>query len=190
MNKNAMMNRQDLRGCGLPRGYTLGHVIVHNVPYVLMVLLGASVLVLGLQGSAWAWTTGASYGFYGVAGALWIMFFVCPYCRYYDTQHCPCGYGRIAVKVRSRRDGHRFAEKFRKHIPVIVPLWVVPLLAGVGCAVWQFNWPLLAVLAVFVIDAFFVLPLVARKYGCAHCPQADSCPWMSAGSKAAPMAEG
>ena len=40
------------------------------------------------------------------------------------------------------------------------------------------NQAMLILLIVFVVDAFVVLPLVSRLYGCGHCPQKADCPWM------------
>ena len=83
-----------------------------------------------------------------------------------------------------KADRECFAEKFKRHIPVIVPLWFIP--AGIGgYALWQSQTPLLiGLVAAFVIDAFVVLPLVSRGHGCADCPQKDDCPWMGRGSAA------
>lgn len=71
-----------------------------------------------------------------------------------------------------------FAAQFRKHIPVIVPLWFVPLVAGGIPLVRDFSWLLLGFLLVFAVDSFVILPLVSKKYGCAQCPQKEACPWM------------
>jgi hypothetical protein len=91
---------------------------------------------------------------------------------------CPCGYGRIAPKIRQIKDTSRFKEKFRKHILVIVPLWFIPVLVGAVLEVRSFSWSLLVLMIIFAIDAFVVLPLFSTKHGCADCPQKDSCPWM------------
>jgi hypothetical protein len=103
---------------------------------------------------------------------------VCPYCRYWNTRACPCGYGRIAAKFRKKKSVEAFSEKFKKHIPVIVPLWFIPILVGVPFVIRSFSWALLVLLVVFALDAFVVLPLVSRKYGCKGCPQKETCPWM------------
>ena len=143
-----------------------------------MILLGTAVFVVSLRGSVWGSIGGGVYLTYGIAGALWIMIFVCPYCRYWDTRACPCGYGRIAAKLRERKAADRFNEKFKKHIPVIVPLWLIPVLTGLPLVVYSFSWLLLVLLVAFVLDAFIVLPLLSVKHGCKGCPQEDTCPWM------------
>ena len=148
-----------------------------------MVVLGAVILRAGVPGSIWGWIPASLYLLYGIGGALWIMIFLCPYCHFWNTTACPCGYGRIAARLREQKlqegtDDNLFRKKFRRHIPVIVPLWFIPVAAGVYFLVSSFWWPLLILLVVFAVDAFVVLPLLSRKHGCVECPQKDQCPWM------------
>ncbi|MHC4645681.1 MAG: hypothetical protein ACYTBJ_09260 [Planctomycetota bacterium] len=163
--------------------YSRGQVFVSNLPYIAMTVLGAAVFAAGLVDPVWRWITAGAYAAYGALGALWIMVFVCPYCHFWDTSACPCGYGRIAAGLVDKKDGDQFKAKFRKHIPVIVPLWFVPVLAAVFILVRSFSWPLLALLVAFAVDAFIVLPLFSKKHGCVNCPQKDSCPWMGSKSE-------
>jgi hypothetical protein len=150
-----------------------------------MTLLGSAIFVVAFAQWMWAWLAGVAYVLYGAAGALWIMIFVCPYCHFWNSTACPCGYGKIAAGLRQKREGDRFREKFRKHIPVIVPLWIIPALVGVVIVVRSFSWPLLILLIVFAVDAFVILPLLSTKRGCVECPQKDDCPWMGSASAGA-----
>jgi len=153
--------------------------LVNNLPYVAMTLLGSAVIAVGFEASPWAWAGAGAYMAYGVAGAFWLMLFVCPYCSYYGTRSCPCGYGVISARLVRRGDKECFSEKFRRHIPVIVPIWFVPLVGGAAAlAKYGFAWQRLGLVVACSIDSFVVLPLVSRKHGCADCPQKDSCPWM------------
>jgi len=153
--------------------------LIDNLPYLGMMLLGSAIFPAGLRGSPWGWALAGLYFAYGVAGAFWIMLFLCPYCHFYDTRLCPCGYGRIAAKLRPRKDTSLFARQFRRHIPVIVPLWIIPVVvAGGVLAIGRFGWVLLVLLIAFIVVSFVVLPLVSTRYGCASCPQRDMCPWM------------
>ena len=152
--------------------------VVDNLPYIAMISLGASVLWVGLPDGSWRYLAAALYGAYGVTGAVWIIYFVCPYCRFYDTQLCPCGYGRISPRFRARQAVDRFAEQFRRHIPAIVPLWAIPLIAGIVTLVHGVAWGPVILLLAFVLNSFVLLPLVSRKYGCTRCPQKETCPWM------------
>jgi len=162
----------------LLREYTPAQELFHNIPYIVMTVLGAIVLGMALSSSVWGLISGIIFMLYGIIGTIWIMIFVCPYCRYWNTRACPCGYGRIAAKFRKKKSVEAFSEKFKKHIPVIVPLWFIPILVGVPFVIRSFSWALLVLLVVFALDAFVVLPLVSRKYGCKGCPQKETCPWM------------
>lgn len=160
------------------RTYTGMETLGHNVPYILMTLLGAAVLFLSLGAAVWAGIVSVAYVLYGAIGALWIMVFVCPFCRFWGTGACPCGYGKVAARIRDRQSEDRFNEKFKKHIPVIVPLWFLPLVAAAAALVRDFAWLLAALAAAFALDAFVVLPLFSARHGCRDCPQRQSCPWM------------
>ena len=50
------------------------------------------------------------------------------------------GYGRIAGRLRARQPDDRFHEKFKRHIPVIVPLWFLPLAGAVPALARDFTW--------------------------------------------------
>ena len=143
-----------------------------------MAVLGMAVFVVGFESFAWRWIGAVAYLIYAVAGAFWIMIFVCPYCAYWNTRSCPCGYGHIAAKLRDKQSGGCFNEKFKKHIPVIVPLWFIPVIAGILLVISSFSWLLLALIVIFALDAFVVLPLFSTKHGCKECPQREQCPWM------------
>jgi len=150
---------------------------IDNLPYIIMIILGAIIFFTGIETLFWRITAGL-YILYGIGGTLAIILFVCPYCHYFNTRLCPCGYGRIAAKFRQKKDENLFTEKFKKKIPIIVPLWIVPLVGGAIFLVSNFSLWMLALIILFAIDSFIILPLLSTKYGCAHCPQRDMCPWM------------
>lgn len=176
---------------GQPRQYSHAQELINNLPYIAMIVLGTAVLLLSIpdQLHVWKWLTAAAYLIYGVMGALWIILFLCPFCRYCDTNSCPCGYGRIAGRLRrkskienlkSQIPADCFDKKFKRHIPVIVPLWFIPILVGVPLIIVSaFSITVLILLIVFAVDAFVLLPLLSTKHSCKECPQRDSCPWMN-----------
>ncbi|MFZ2146644.1 MAG: hypothetical protein WAV28_05430 [Sedimentisphaerales bacterium] len=170
--------RRDRQDSSLMREYRPAGELINNVPYLVMIMLGTVIFIAILGVSAWGLLAAAAYLTYGLMGAFWIMIFVCPYCRYWNTKSCPCGYGRIASKFRKKKPIERFSEKFKKHIPVIMPLWFIPVLVGVPLVIRSFSWTLLVLLVVFALEAFVILPLVSTKHGCKGCPQKDLCPWM------------
>ena len=167
----------DDSGCHM-REYSCLEELINNLPYIGMIVLGAAILLIGLELSTWAWITAGAYFAYGLAGAFWISMFLCPYCALHGTRSCPCGYGRISAKLRQIRSPDGFREKFKKHIPVIVPLWIIPLLGGGVIAAHRFSWWNAGLLVVFVLNAFVLLPRVSTRHGCVHCAQRGDCPWM------------
>jgi hypothetical protein len=160
------------------RRYSPAQELFNNTPYIVMILLGAVILIFGYGVSAGGLVSAIAYLAYGVAGAVWIMVFVCPYCRYFDTRSCPCGYGHIAARFCTKQTIECFEKKFNKHIPVIIPLWFIPIDAGVNPLIRSFSLPLLVLLIIFAVNAFIILPLVSTKHGCKECPQKNTCPWM------------
>jgi len=162
------------------RKYSHAAELIDNIPYAAMIVLGTVILAMSITGPTGRWLWAALYLIYGLGGAVWIVVFVCPFCRYYDTRSCPCGYGQIAPLLRTKNPTECFSDKFKKHIPVIVPLWFIPLLIGIPVTIGTFSWATLGLLILFSLDAFVVLPLVSTKHGCKECPQKESCPWMDA----------
>jgi hypothetical protein len=169
----------NIKGDGdVMRQYSPAQELFNNTPYIAMILLGAAILILSYGGSAGGWISAIAYLAYGIAGSVWIMVFVCPYCRYFDTRSCPCGYGHIAARFCSKQTIECFEQKFKKHIPVIVPLWFIPIVGGIIPLVRSFSLSLLVLLIIFAINAYIILPLVSTKHGCKECPQKNTCPWM------------
>jgi cell division protein FtsW (lipid II flippase) len=182
MNDEASDNRNDIDDGSRIEEYSYIQQVVNNLPYAAMTLLGAAIFVIGFANPVWGWICAGAYVIYSVAGALWIIVFLCPFCERHGTMCCPCGYGRIAAKLREKNDVSRFREKFRRHIPVIVPLWFIPIIAGVVFAVRGFSWSMVVLLVVFALVAFVFLPLFSKRHSCTHCPQKESCPWMGGNS--------
>jgi|YelNatPaOPRAMG01_1025707.scaffolds.fasta_scaffold11470_7 hypothetical protein len=173
------------------RDYSNSEVLVANGPYAAMILLGAATIASSFQLSPGAWLGAIGYVLAGLAGAVWIMVFVCPHCAFYDTRRCPCGYGKMAARLVPKGQGHCFAQKFKRHIPVIVPLWLVPVLCGAVSLTQAWSGAVAGLVTAFAVDAFVVVPLISRKHGCTDCPQREGCPWMNlgAGKRQSPPAE-
>ena len=161
--------------------YTHTQELIDNLPYMIMTTLGAVILLITLGYGLWGWLAAILFILYGIIGTVWFIIFICPYCHFYDTRACPCGYGQIAAKVKAKASIEQFNEKFKKHIPIIFPLWILPVLVGVISLIYNFSSLVLILIILFIIDAYILLPLVSRIYGCAHCPQKDDCPWMIRG---------
>ncbi len=159
--------------------YSNLRIVLANLPYAVMVLVGMIIIALALGLSSSAWTAAGGYVVYGVVGALWIIVFLCPYCPSYGQRSCPCGYGLVSARLQPKGDTELFKKKFRQHIPVIVPLWLIPVLVGGARMLSSFSWPLAVLLGVFVLDSFVILPLISKRHGCKYCPQRGACPWMA-----------
>ena len=161
------------------REYTGWETLVANLPYMVMVVLGAGTIAVAFGGTPWALVGAAGYFVYGVVGAFWIMVFMCPSCAYYGTRECPCGYGMISARLVRQQDLACFSAKFKIHIPIIVPIWLIPAACG-GVALYRsFSWTVVVLVVVFVVNSYVILPLVAKRHSCADCPQKEDCPWMA-----------
>ena len=153
-------------------------VIIDNVPFGGMLLIGAVTIASSFLFSTLGVIGALGYILYGIAGSIWLMIFVCPYCHGYGNDGCPSGYGKVSAKLVKRKDQEDFAQKFRKHIPAIVPLWIIPVICG-GIGLWlSFSWLLLCLVIIFIFDSWIILPMLSKKTGCAKCPQKKQCPWM------------
>jgi hypothetical protein len=159
------------------REYTASQVFLHKLPYGVMVALGAAVIVLAFGMALWTWIAAGVYVACGVAGPFWMIMFICPHCQNYGRS-CPCGYGLISAKLRRKGETSLFGAKFRRYIPAIVPLWIIPVAAGGVALATGFSWWLVALTAAFLVESFVVLPLVASKCECSRCDQRDMCPWV------------
>ncbi|OHD67082.1 MAG: hypothetical protein A2096_03475 [Spirochaetes bacterium GWF1_41_5] len=158
--------------------YSKTEVLIANIPYAVMILIGTIIILAGFPFSFWQLGGAAFYTVYGILGSFWIMIFVCPYCAYYNTDGCPCGYGIISARFVKKGEKNCFSEKFQRHIPVIVMLWIIPAAAGIYSLISAWSWSVFIFTAAFVINSYIVLPLVSRKHSCSDCPQKDECPWM------------
>jgi len=157
--------------------YSTLHTVLSNLPYAVVVLLGAAIIVVGLGGHAWTWVAAVGFVLYGAAGTFWIIVGLCPYCPSYGQRSCPCGYGIVAARLRPKGDAADFSRRFRLTIPAIVPLWFIPVVIAAIALAKSFALPLAILAGLFALDAFILLPWLSRGHGCKACPQRDLCPW-------------
>lgn len=104
-------------------------MFIENFPYVLMMLFGVVILLVGLQFSLIAWLSAGLYTICGIAGAFWIIVFVCPYCHNFGVS-CPSGHGQLSAKFMTKKDETLFSKKIRKNMPGFVLPFIVPVVAG------------------------------------------------------------
>ncbi len=109
-----------------------------------------------------------------LASNLLFMALVCPYCRHLETRSCHSGYHLVA-RFFPRREGKTFARQFQRNMAVMYPVWALPPLAGLYALLRGLDWGLLAVLLLFCLFGFVVLPLASRHL-CDGCANAADCP--------------
>jgi hypothetical protein len=152
--------------------YSLAYRLADNSPYIATGLVGALVCyqvhwilaVIELVASA--------------LGPLWIIVRVCPTCLLYDNPACSSGYGLVAARLVNKGDPERFGHVFTTQITAVIPMWFLPLAAGIYLWYVGETVPWLY-LIVFVVVAFIAVPLKARYVTCAKCPRKSTCPWGS-----------
>jgi len=77
----------------------------------------------------------------------------------------------ISARLVRQQERACFSVKFKKHIPLIVPIWLIPAGCG-GVALYRsFSWPVLVLIVAFAVNSYVILPLVAKRHSCGDCPQ-------------------
>ena len=147
-------------------------MFLHNAPEVVMYILGSVIMFyLGL------WAMIAFIGYF-VFSTLWYMKFVCTNCPHYDNLRCPSGYASVVTKLFKKGDVKKFNASFKRNMGVVFPTWFAPVFAGIYLLYYTFTIPMVILLIVFIVDAFIILPIFSKKYGCQECDLKDKCPWM------------
>ncbi|UCE39408.1 MAG: hypothetical protein JSW00_09355 [Thermoplasmata archaeon] len=147
--------------------------VLHNLPTFSTYALGAVIMLfLG-------WLFFLVYVLYCIFSTLWFMRFICAHCPHFDNPKCPSGYARVAAKLFKERDSKKFNDTFRRHIGIVFPSWILPVLAGIYLLYYEFSITLLVLFSIFIIMGFIMLPVITKKYGCEDCNLKDSCPRMA-----------
>ncbi|MFH1377594.1 MAG: hypothetical protein ABIH86_02450 [Planctomycetota bacterium] len=172
------------------RRYSGPAIAKNNAPYALMVFGGAFIIGQTLDWTFAGWLSASIYCFYGIVSTLIVAGFVCTHCGFYGTRACSSGYGLLSALFRKRADRSRFARQFKTFIPMIAPLWFLPpVLAGLELY-FRFDGWLLALVILFSVNSFILLPLLANKENCEHCAQKHDCPWKSRRKSGAKKTDG
>ena len=158
-------------------GSSIMGTLIHNIPYAGTIFLGAVIIFISLEG-VYRWLFSGLFIVYGIFSTLWFILFLCAYCHSYGSAGCQSGFGRLSAKLRKRGDGSLFRKKFKRHMPVVIPSWVVPVIVGIVSLAYEFSLLKLILIGAFVLISFVLLPLISKKRGCSSCPQRDDCPWM------------
>jgi len=143
-------------------------ILRENGLQILMYILGSI-----LTGLIW-WPLGLVYLAYSIYSNVLYMAWICPYCGHYALGTCAAGFDLLSGKRYKPLPGRTFGSEFRRRAWVLYPGWFLPPVAGLYLLIFQFSWVSLALLPVFCVDAFWLLPEVSKKH-CENCETVD-CP--------------
>ena len=148
-------------------------VFLDNVPTAILFLLGTL-----LAGILW-WPLAILMLVYNLSAIVMFWALICRHCPHFGTRACPCGYGGIAARHFSRKEGSSFRKVFRRNIAIMYPCWFIPLGTGIYLLHARFSMHLLMIFVAFVVVGFVVIPAISRFVGCKGCELKEQCPWMS-----------
>ena len=141
-------------------------ILRENTLQIIMYILG-TVLI----GLLWR-PLGPVYLAYSLFSNVLFMAWICPYCRHYLLGACAAGFDILSRKRFKAQPGRTFGTEFRRRAWVLYPGWFLPPVAGLVVLIAQFSWVALALLVVFCVDAFWLLPETSKKH-CENCETVD-----------------
>jgi hypothetical protein len=153
--------------------YSSAQILTHNIPLLSMYALGIIIL------SFIHILMGLGFLFYLIISNYLFMVLICAYCPHYGSKTALCGYGLLTKYLTQHKPPREFKVQFKRFIIVLFPDWFAPLFVGIYLLINEFNWLILILLIVFVIDAFGVVLYVSRSQSCKTCKLKGQCPWSS-----------
>ena len=170
-NETSRVN-EDRSGNNDMYSYGLAYRLADNSPYIATGVVGA-LICLRVH-----WVLAVVEIIASVLGPLWIIVRVCPTCLLYGNPACSSGYGLVSARLVDKGDPERFGHVFSLNLYAVIPMWFLPLAAGIYLFAIDETVPWL-ILIVFLLVAFVAVPLKARYITCAKCPRRSTCPWGS-----------
>ena len=143
-------------------------ILRENSLQILMYILGT--VIAGLV----TWWLAAVYLVYSLLSNVLYMAWVCPYCGHYALGTCPAGFHILSARRFKPKPGRTFRSEFQRNLYIMVPGWFVPPIAALYLLVSGFSWSVLALVIVFCVVAFWLLPETSKKH-CEGCETVD-CP--------------
>jgi cobalamin synthase len=143
-------------------------ILRENSLQILMYILGT--VIAGLV----TWWLAAVYLVYSLLSNVFYMAWVCPYCGHYALGTCPAGFHILSARRFKPKPGRTFRSEFQRNLYIMVPGWFVPPIAALYLLVSGFSWSVLALVIVFCVVAFWLLPETSKKH-CEGCETVD-CP--------------
>ena len=151
-----------------PVDLSLRSVLRENAALAIMYALGTILVAL-----LW-WPLGLIYLGYCLLSNVLYMAWICPYCPHYIAATCPAGYQRISGGRFQARAGKTFSGQFRYGVIMLFPGWSVPPVVGLYLLVTNFTWLVVALMALFCVVGFLILPVYSRR-NCEGCEN-EACP--------------
>ncbi len=139
----------------------------------LVVMYGVGTVLIGLL---W-WPLALLYVGYCLFSLAVFVATLCPYCFRSAAGTCPSGYHLIVARYFPPRPDRTFARQFKRNVMVMLPVWFAPPLAGLVLLITRFSWQALALLVLFCVVAFVILPYISNQHSCKDCENASQCPW-------------
>jgi hypothetical protein len=165
-------NNTVTKGTGEKKRARKKNMMLHNAPEIVMYILGAVIMsYLGI-------VILIAFVMYVMVSILWFMRFVCTNCPHFDNLRCPSGYAAVVGKLFKKGDTRKFATAFKRNLGIVFPSWFIPVIASAYLLITDFSLIMIILFLVFSVDAFVILPVASRKYGCNECDIRDQCPWM------------
>jgi hypothetical protein len=152
-------------------------VLLDNIPTIVLFILGFLII------NQLSTISAIIFGFYALFSVVWFWAKICPYCHYYDTLACPCGYGAISPKLFKKGTDKSFKKAFRRNIGIQFPNWFVPLAVAIYLISTRYSKEIMGLTISFVVIGFVIIPLISKLIACKNCEIKDDCPWMSINKK-------
>jgi len=143
-------------------------ILQENFLQILMYIIGTVVTAL-----LWP-PLGIIYLVYSLLSNVLYMAWICPYCGHYGLHTCAAGFDILSGGRFKPRPGRTFGTEFRRKSWVLYPGWFLPPLVAMSLLVTDFSWWTVALLVVFCVVAFWLLPETSKKH-CENCETVD-CP--------------
>jgi len=151
-----------------PEKLTIWYILRENALQIIMYILGAVI-----AGLIW-WPLAIIYLAIAVATNVFYMYWVCPYCGHYALGTCAAGYDWLSGKHFKAELNRTFRGQFTLGTVVVGMGWFLPLLAAAYLLIVHFSWWTVALLVVFCVVGFWLLPESSKKH-CEGCETVD-CP--------------
>lgn len=100
----------------------------------------------------------------------------CVSCYYYGKR-CAFGRGKIASLFFKKNEPQKFCQK-KVTLPKLIPhilTALIPVVIGIILLIRDFNWLILILTAIPILNWFVGNPLIYGKLACLHCAQGRIC---------------